>query len=179
MNKYIDAPSKSKSETRFETNRQGRFPFSAPNNGGREFTCAHCHYPVVTLPHISGVQNRNHCPFCLWSRHLDLYQAGDRLSACKAPMRPVALSLKLTPKKYASQQPGELMVVHLCAGCGKLSLNRLAADDDLDELFRIFETSFSLDGFLCQRLSESDIHPLTAGDQSLVRLRLLGQPAWR
>jgi hypothetical protein len=46
------------------------------------------------------VRNRNHCPYCLWSRCLDLFRAGDRLSACKAPMQPVGLALKHTRKKY-------------------------------------------------------------------------------
>ena len=48
------------------------------------FRCEHCGAYVYTLPMIAGVNNRNHCPFCLWSRHVDYLKPGDRMSACKA-----------------------------------------------------------------------------------------------
>ena len=41
------------------------------------FRCIHCGAHVVTSPLYAGVLNRNHCPYCLWSRHLDLFAAGD------------------------------------------------------------------------------------------------------
>jgi hypothetical protein len=88
---------------------------------------------VVADPFFSGVQHRNHCPYCLWSRHLDHEKAGDRLSACKAGMRPIGLTYKRTRKKYGDQR-GEMMLVHLCLDCGKVSLNRVAADDDSEML---------------------------------------------
>ena len=47
------------------------------------FTCIHCKREISSDPILSGVNNRNHCPYCLHSRHVDLYQAGDRLNACK------------------------------------------------------------------------------------------------
>ena len=56
-----------------------------------DFRCQHCGAYVSASRVLSGVSNRNHCPYCLWSRHLDLFEAGDRLAACKAPMRPVGL----------------------------------------------------------------------------------------
>ena len=80
------------------------------------FFCKHCNGYVSSAAFLSGVQNRNHCPYCLWSRHLDLYSAGDRLSACKSSMRPIGLTSKATNKKYGPGR-GELMLIHLCTDC--------------------------------------------------------------
>ena len=95
-----------------------------------EFRCLHCEALVSVDPLLSGVNNRNHCPCCLWSRHLDLHTPGDRLAACKGKMQPVGLSRKPGRNKYAPARSGELLLVHLCVDCGRVSLNRLAADDD-------------------------------------------------
>src|SRR5688500_3395418 len=97
-----------------------------------DFRCAHCHALVSSAHLLSGVHNRNHCPYCLWSCHLDLFAAGDRLSACKAPMRAIGLTMKAGRNKYQPDSRGELMLIHQCTDCGALSINRIAADDDSD-----------------------------------------------
>jgi hypothetical protein len=108
-----------------------------------DFTCRHCQRPVSADPARSRVNHRNHCPYCLWSRHVDLAEAGDRLAACKAEMEPVGLAFKRRHKKYAGDQPGELMLVHRCTGCGTLSINRIAADDGPAALRAVYETSLA------------------------------------
>jgi RNHCP domain len=85
------------------------------------FTCGHCHRFIGPLP--SGGRHRNHCPFCLYSRHVDATRSGDRASACRALMAPIG----------AFQRPnGEHVIVHRCLGCGFERFNRVAADDDFD-----------------------------------------------
>ena len=85
------------------------------------FTCGHCRRFIGPLP--SGGHHRNHCPFCLYSRHVDATRTGDRASACRALMAPVG----------AFQRPnGEHVIVHRCLGCGFERFNRIAADDDFD-----------------------------------------------
>ncbi|HEX2979738.1 MAG TPA: RNHCP domain-containing protein, partial [Anaerolineaceae bacterium] len=138
--------------------------------GEHEFRCVHCHTPVSTDPRLSGVNNRNHCPYCLWSRHLDLRVAGDRLSACKEPMRPVGLTIKRTLKKYGNQ--GELMLVHLCSGCGKISLNRIAADDLAYAINTVFERSLNLEKQLLAHLENAGISPLNHADAHLIARQL-------
>jgi hypothetical protein len=71
-------------------------------------------------PTVSGGRNRNHCPHCLYSRHVDASTPGDRASDCGASMQPVGVFLR--PK-------GEQVVVHRCLGCGFERHNRIAADD--------------------------------------------------
>ncbi len=139
------------------------------------FRCVYCRQPVNFDPRRSGVQNRNHCPYCLWSRHLDLFRAGDRLAACKAPMRPVGLAHKRSRKKYAGRAPGELMVIHRCEDCGKVSMNRIAADDCTAELWDIFHRSLDLDPAFILDLERSGIVVLGAGAARLVRGQLFGQ----
>ena len=109
-----------------------------------DFRCANCHALVSSMQMLSGVNNRNHCPYCLWSRHLDLYSAGDRLSACKAPMNPIGLTMKKGRNKYRLDAGGELMLIHQCSECGTLSINRIAADDHPDSVMEIFHESRSL-----------------------------------
>jgi hypothetical protein len=117
--------------------------------------------------------NRNHCPYCLWSRHLDLYEAGDRLAACKSLMEPIGLTFKTTRKKYGSGQ-GELMLIHLCTGCNRMSINRIAADDDPETILYIFEKSFHLELQIQILLDASNIRVFTAIEVDTVRAGLFG-----
>ncbi len=74
-----------------------------------------------------GTAHRNHCPSCLWSRHLDDVP-GDRAADCGAVMEPVAVS---------SREDGEWTLVHRCRGCRTLHLNRIAGDDNPLMLMRL------------------------------------------
>jgi RNHCP domain len=91
------------------------------------FSCEHCGRIVPgTAP---GTENRNHCPFCLTSLHVDI-TVGDRRSGCRAPMEAIAVWVK---------KNGEWALVHRCERCGKTNTNRVAGDDDervLRELMR-------------------------------------------
>ncbi len=136
------------------------------------FRCLHCGAYVTREALFSGVINRNHCPYCLWSRHVDWRQAGDRMSACKGKMSPVGLALKHAPKKY-NHDAGELMVIHACTECSHVSLNRIAADDSAEELFAVFQAS--LVRLPAERMPHTmQIEPLNAQAQNIVRQRLFG-----
>lgn len=92
------------------------------------FTCEHC--GTVVVPVTNG-SYRNHCPTCLWSKHVDVVP-GDRSASCGGPMVPVGLDTR----------PGKgWVVVHRCRRCGTTRPNRLAVDtaqpDDLDEVIRL------------------------------------------
>ena len=143
-----------------------------PENG---FWCIHCGAYVYTLAGVSGVQNRNHCPYCLWSQHVDHFQSGDRLSACKAIMQPIGLTVKPARNKYARSCAGELMVIHQCNHCGKLSINRIASDDLSEVVAAVFHTSLKLEQAIRQFLARAGIHPLLEDDESLVNLQLYGR----
>ena len=91
------------------------------------FHCAHC---GSLVPESSlGTSQRNHCPFCLWSLHVDI-RPGDRNSLCRAPMEPIAL--------WASEGE-ELRLLHRCSGCGVIKPNRIAGDDADDAIDAIVD----------------------------------------
>ena len=80
------------------------------------FVCEHCGEEVRPLANGSC---RNHCPRCLWSKHVDEVP-GDRGSLCGGMMRPVDV-----------QQDSRRgwMIVHRCERCGTVRRNRAALDD--------------------------------------------------
>lgn len=80
------------------------------------FLCAHCGTKVRPLANGSC---RNHCPHCLWSRHLDEVP-GDRASPCGGVMQPVAVQ--------RDARRG-WMIVHRCTRCGTVKRNKAALDD--------------------------------------------------
>lgn len=140
-----------------------------------DFRCAHCHALVSCAHLLSAVNNRNHCPYCLWSCHLDLYAAGDRLSACKGPMRPIGLTMKKGRNKYQREARGELMLIHECVECKTLSINRIAADDDPGTVASVFQASLRLGRELHSLGLQHGIIPLEAEDSQIVYTQLYGR----
>ena len=76
------------------------------------FICAHCGKEVLPL----GYTSRNHCPFCLWSLHVDI-NPGDRSNPCGGALEPV--SAVPDPKRG-------YIIVHRCQKCGELRRNKAA-----------------------------------------------------
>ena len=146
-------------------------------NINQDFRCLHCRAYVTVERAYSAVNNRNHCPYCLWTRDLDLFEAGDRLSACKGGMQPIGLTLKERRKKYARLDQGELMLVHRCVECGKISINRIAADDFAPAILEVYETSLHLPEIDRVLLTNSRIALLGQEQRILVHSRLLGNLA--
>jgi RNHCP domain len=89
------------------------------------FRCRNCRLDVpVDAP---GTAHRNHCPNCLWSRHVD-DSPGDRAALCGSSMEPIAICVR---------GAGEWVLVHRCLGCDTVHLNRVAGDDNPLLLVRI------------------------------------------
>lgn len=84
------------------------------------FICFNCKRQVSLQ--APGTKNRNHCPFCLHSLHVD-DKVGDRKSSCEGDMAPIGKVFKLD---------GEEVIVHQCAKCGFQRKNRIAGDDSLE-----------------------------------------------
>ncbi len=112
-------------ERAYEDQRAGRRPQRKPD-GSEEFKCGHCR--AFIGPTRSGGRHRNHCPLCLYSRHVDRSHPGDRLSDCRSLMEPIGTF---------ARSNGEQMVVHRCGGCGAERHNRIAADDNPIALLRL------------------------------------------
>jgi hypothetical protein len=89
-----------------------------------------------------GTDHRNHCPTCLWSRHLD-DTPGDRAADCGARMEPLAISVR---------GDGEWVLVHRCTHCGVLHANRTAGDDNALPLTRLAVRPLARPPFPLERL---------------------------
>ena len=141
------------------------------------FTCVQCGFPVTADREESGVNNRNHCPRCLWSRHVDLNKAGDRKAQCRSRMQPIGLTIKHTYKKYGQAAQGELMLIHRCTGCGKFSINRIAADDDAARIYLLYQSHADFSAEFKELFDEQGIHPLGKADLTTVYSQLFGWQA--
>lgn len=92
------------------------------------FVCAHCGREVPPL----GVTSRDHCPYCLWSIHVDI-NPGDRANPCGGAMEPIRVQPD-TRRGY--------IILYRCTKCGEEHRNRAAyltgdQPDDLSLLIRL------------------------------------------
>jgi len=84
------------------------------------FTCGHCGTKV------KGNGYTNHCPNCLWSKHVDV-NPGDRSHDCGGMMKPVAVEIK----------SGEYILTHKCEKCGKQKRNKISTADDFHAIIKL------------------------------------------
>jgi len=89
-------------------------------------------------------------------------------------MQPMGLTLKKTNKKYGPAQCGELMLIHVCTGCGRISINRIAADDDASRILDLFQSSLKLAPAMIASFCQDGIRALRAADKKIVHSRLFG-----
>ena len=82
-----------------------------------DFTCEHCG------ARVKGTGYTNHCPKCLWSKHVDV-KPGDRLESCGGMMKPTAI--EGTTPNYR--------IVHNCEKCGSTRKVDASSNDDPDAL---------------------------------------------
>lgn len=111
------------------------------------FVCRVCGRTVA--PAGAGSQHRNHCPYCLSSRHMDV-QPGDRAAGCGGVMEPIAVWVR---------KDGEWALIHRCKACGALRSNRIAADDDPLKLLSLAVKPVSSPPFPLERLEELTRQP--------------------
>jgi len=104
------------------------------------FCCKAC--GILVVPDNAGSAHRNHCPNCLSSLHVDI-DSGDRASLCKGMMDAIGVWVR---------RNGEWAIIHRCRICGKLSSNRIAADDNPTLLISIAVKPLAMPPFPLGRL---------------------------
>lgn len=85
-----------------------------------DFTCENCQ----RLVHGNGYTN--HCPGCLWSKHVDIYP-GDRAASCGGLMDPVQVEL----------EQDRYVLTHRCLVCGHVKRNQISDIDDFDAILGV------------------------------------------
>ena len=88
---------------------------SFKDNTERNFVCEKCGAEV------EGSGYTNHCPECLWSKHVDVFP-GDRNEKCGGMMEPID----------SESKNGELRVKHKCTKCGFERWCLLNKEDSLE-----------------------------------------------
>jgi len=84
------------------------------------FICGICGFEVV------GDGYTNHCPKCLWSRHVDIFP-GDREETCGGLMEPIGLKI----------ENGKESIVHRCIKCGVVRVCKVSKNDDRGEILKL------------------------------------------
>jgi hypothetical protein len=85
-----------------------------------DFICENCGVEV------KGSGYTNHCPRCLWSKHVDI-NPGDRSEYCKGMMEPVGI-----------EKSGDtFFIVHKCIKCGFKRRNKRNDNDDQEAIMEL------------------------------------------
>lgn len=84
------------------------------------FVCEKCSLEVV------GDGFTNHCPKCLWSKHVD-NDPGDRENSCGGLMKPY---------RVETTKVGEFLVFK-CEKCKEEKRNKVSPEDDFDEVLKV------------------------------------------
>ena len=91
-------------------------------------------------------------------------------------MKPIGLTFKQEGiDKYGLLRQGELMLIHECLGCGKISINRIAGDDNPETILRVFEESQGLPSGKKELLKRSGIEIISEGDRKKIIIQLFGK----
>jgi predicted amidophosphoribosyltransferase len=86
-----------------------------------DFVCENCGKEV------KGNGFTNHCPHCLWSKHVDI-NPGDRESLCQELMEPIKVE----------KEGEEYILIHKCMKCGYEKRNKVSKEDNFEEILKIF-----------------------------------------
>lgn len=85
-----------------------------------DFICEQCgHF-------VKGNGYTNHCPKCLWSKHVDI-NPGDRNARCQGMMEPVGVEVR-----------GDLYIIHQkCIVCGHTRQNKSSLLDAIEKIITL------------------------------------------
>jgi DNA-directed RNA polymerase subunit RPC12/RpoP len=86
------------------------------------FVCEVCNTEVSPLK----VTARNHCPHCLYSKHVD-NNPGDRMCNCHGLLKPIGLVKHKDTYK----------IIFKCQKCGEIKKNITAKDDNINKIIEL------------------------------------------
>ena len=85
------------------------------------FVCGNCGFEV------EGDGYTDHCPKCLWGKHVDEEIPGDRASDCQGLMKPIEVSY----------QAGKFKINYKCSKCRHSFWVREGENDDREKLLAL------------------------------------------
>lgn len=96
------------------------------------FICKNCGKKVEKL----GYTSRDHCPYCLYSLHVDI-DPGDRQNSCRGLLIPINV---ITDSKKG------MVVIYKCSKCKKIVKNIVAKDDSQDQIMKVIQNYIKTGG---------------------------------
>ena len=97
------------------------------------FICENCGKNIDKL----GYTSRDHCPFCLCSKHVDI-NPGDRQNTCLGVMIPVDIS--------TNQNKGYI-IEYKCTKCGQSHNNKSADDDKFSTILKVMNKTYNVNDY--------------------------------
>jgi len=88
-----------------------------------DFVCENCGNVV------KGDGYTDHCPKCLWGKHVDENIPGDRVSGCGGRMEPIGAEFKSSNLKFR--------IKYRCTKCGHEFWVREGIGDDREKLMKL------------------------------------------
>ena len=86
------------------------------------FICENCNFLVEKLNYTA----RDHCPKCLYSKHLDI-NPGDRQNTCHGLLEPIGI------EKFKDTYK----IIYRCTRCKEIHKNKIANDDNMDLIIKL------------------------------------------
>ncbi len=93
-----------------------------------DFICQKCH------AFVQGNGYTNHCPECLWSKHVDI-NPGDRNSKCEGMMKPIGIEIE-GKNQY---------LIHECTSCKIRKRNKKSSNDNFEKILIISKNPLNKD----------------------------------
>lgn len=104
--------------------RTGHMPSETFIRKIEDFTCGKCGSAM------KGNGYTNHCPECLWSKHVDIHP-GDRKALCQGLMEPIR----------TMEEKGRRRILHHCISCGYEKVNDVAEEDNFEMILSVMKRS--------------------------------------
>lgn len=87
-----------------------------------KFICEKCGKEINPL----GYTARDHCPHCLYSKHVDI-MPGDRANSCRGLLEPIKI------EKFKNTYK----IIYKCEKCHEMHKNVMANDDNIDLIIEL------------------------------------------
>lgn len=137
MKRFTRTPFQQKRDTQLNENEAlQRAPNRGDNVSGEkvrgftrtkeDFVCKKCG------ARVTGSGYTNHCPVCLWSKHVDVHP-GDRASLCRGSMEPIGVLVRA----------GAYRILHKCQRCGFTRAQHAAKEDNPKRLVELSANPFT------------------------------------
>jgi hypothetical protein len=90
-------------------------------------------------------------------------------------MQPMAIAFKdYSVNPFTNRGGGELMIIHQCLNCGKISPNRIAGNDNEYQILSILKESMNLNEDITTRLRNIGLELITTSNKEEAYISLFG-----